>query len=159
MTGTRLASAPSWTQAIDASDFNGLEGWTVSAVTTVSDDEYEGCDFDKRIHFENGWTLRCSTYSYNYAYRPEAVIFTKLVEFGGRSVWMVKALIEDEIYDMAPVPAKTSIAPKSHDAPPAELQKKAPERRACKLPQDCWTGEICVIQLSESVGICKTSWD
>jgi hypothetical protein len=97
--------AGSSAHAIDASDFSGLEGWTVAAVTNVRDD-FEGCDFDKRIRFDNGWTLTCSEYSYSYAYRPDAVIFVKSIELRGRSYWMVKALIDDEFYEMQAIPAK-----------------------------------------------------
>ena len=93
--------------ALDASDFSELEGWTVAAVTNVRGD-FEGCDFDKRIRFENGWTLTCSGYSYSYAYHPDAVIFAKTMEFRGRNYWMVKVLIDDEFYDMQPIPAKQS---------------------------------------------------
>jgi hypothetical protein len=93
--------------ALDASDFSDLEGWTVAAVTTVRGD-FEGCDFDKRIPFDNGWVLTCSEYSYSYAYRPDAVIFAKSVDLRGRAYWMVKVLIEDEFYEMQPVPVKVS---------------------------------------------------
>lgn len=91
--------------ALDASDFRGLAGWTVAAVTTVRGD-FEGCDFNKLIQFDNGWNLTCSGYSYSYAYHPDAVIFTKLIDLRGRSYWMVKALIDNEFYEMESVPAK-----------------------------------------------------
>lgn len=98
-----FAATPSY--ALDASDFSELEGWTVAVVTNVRD-EFEGCDFDKRIRFDNGWTLTCSGYSYSYAYHPDAVIFTKAYPFKGKNYWMLKALIDDEFYDMQPIPAK-----------------------------------------------------
>ena len=91
--------------ALDASDFTDLEGWTVAAVTTVRGD-FEGCDHDKLIRFDNGWLLTCAEYSYSYSYRPDAVIFVKAIDFRGRSYWMVKALIDDEFYEMEPIPAK-----------------------------------------------------
>jgi hypothetical protein len=91
--------------ALDASDFSGIEGWTIAAVTQVRD-EFEGCDFDRVIRFDNGWTLTCSEYSYSYSYRPDAVIFAKTMQYRGRSYWMIKALIDDEFYDMQPVPVK-----------------------------------------------------
>jgi hypothetical protein len=69
-------------------------------------DEFEGCDFDRRIKFDNGWVLTCSTYSYSYSYRPEAVIFVKGFKYQGKSFWAVKALIDDEIYDMEPLPSR-----------------------------------------------------
>lgn len=77
------------TFAIDASDFDGLEGWTVAAATNISE-EFNGCDFDKRIQFDNGWVLTCSEYSYSYSYHPDAVIFVKSIEFRSRKFWMVK---------------------------------------------------------------------
>ena len=39
--------------ALDASDFSDLVGYSVAAVTSVVD-EFEGCDFDRRIKFDNG---------------------------------------------------------------------------------------------------------
>ena len=91
--------------ALDASDFADLVGWTVAAATNVRD-EFEGCDFDKKIRFDNGWSLTCSSYSYSYAYRPDAVIFTKSFPSRGQNYWMIKVLINDEIYDMQPIKAK-----------------------------------------------------
>jgi hypothetical protein len=91
--------------AVDTSDFADLVGWTVTASTEVVG-EFEGCDFDKRIRFTNGWVLTCAEYSYSYAYQPDAVIFTKPFSLAGRSYWMVKALIDDEFFEMRPIPAK-----------------------------------------------------
>ena len=58
-----------------AADLEGLarEGYAVLIETRV-DGEFEGCDFDKRIPFTNGLVFVCSTYSYSYSYRPEALI-------------------------------------------------------------------------------------
>jgi hypothetical protein len=103
---TLLLFAPSLpARAIDASDFDDVVGYTVVAVTQVRD-EFEGCEHDKKIRFDNGWTLTCSEYSYSYAYRPDAVIFAKVFPFKGVNYWMLKALIDDEFYDMEPVRAK-----------------------------------------------------
>lgn len=92
-------------QALDASDFNELVGWTVIETTQV-EDEFEGCDFDKKVSLMNGWVLTCSTYSYSYSYMPEVVIFVKSVTYQGQNFWMVKALIDDEFYDMRPIRAR-----------------------------------------------------
>jgi hypothetical protein len=78
--------------------------WYIAATTTVNGD-FEGCDFDKKIRFDNGWTLACSSYSYTYSYRPDAVIFSKTMVVKGQNYWMLKALIDDEMYEMAPIPA------------------------------------------------------
>jgi hypothetical protein len=96
---------PTASFALDASDFSGLEGWTVAAVTQVRD-EFEGCDFDRRIRFTNGWVLTCGTYSYSYSYMPNAAIFVKSLKYQNRAYWSVKVLIDDEFYDMLPIPAK-----------------------------------------------------
>ena len=91
--------------ALDASDFADLVGWTVAAATNVRG-EFEGCDFDKKIRFDNGWTLTCSSYSYSYAYHPDAVIFTKSFPYRGQNYWMIKVLIDDEFYEMQPIKAR-----------------------------------------------------
>ncbi|KRB18956.1 hypothetical protein ASE08_07060 [Rhizobacter sp. Root16D2] len=91
--------------ALDASDFSELEGWTVSAVTAVKG-QFEGCEHGKRIRFENGMSLVCDSYSYMYAYQPDAVIFTKGVTLKGRSYVLIKVLIDDEFFDMHIVAVK-----------------------------------------------------
>ena len=91
--------------AIDASDLSDMEGWTIVAVTSV-EGEFEGCDFDKKIGFRNGWVLTCSDYSYSYSYQPDAVIFAKTFTYKGRSYYSIKALIDDEFYNMEPIPVK-----------------------------------------------------
>jgi hypothetical protein len=90
---------PVYALALDASDLDDLERWTVAAITNV-EDKFEGCDFDRQIRFDNGLVLTCSTYSYTYVYRPDAVIFVDDFEFKGHTYWSVKALIDDEFYEM-----------------------------------------------------------
>jgi hypothetical protein len=99
-------SSPAW--AVDASDFTGLEGWMVVGVTYVSG-KFEGCDIGKRIKFENGWTLICKTYSDTLSDRPAAVIFSKKYRYNERSYWTIKALIDDEFYDMELIPESESV--------------------------------------------------
>ena len=84
-----------------ADEFSGMAGWTILAVTRV-DGEFEGCDFNKKIEFVNGMVLECSTYGYTYSYSPSAVIFVKVGEYNDLEFYMIKALIDDEMYDMAP---------------------------------------------------------
>jgi hypothetical protein len=45
-----------------------------NVVSTNVSDEFEGCDYDRIIIFDNGYGLRCSEYKYRYAYRPRVVI-------------------------------------------------------------------------------------
>lgn len=84
--------------AIDADDFDELEGYTVSAVTKV-DGNFEGCEYDRKIKLQNGWVLTCKNYNYHYAYSPTVAVLTQDVGSG----FVIKAVIDDEIYDMAPI--------------------------------------------------------
>lgn len=86
-------------QALDAYELEELVGWTIVASTQV-DGDFEGCDFDKRIKLTNGWVLTCRTYSYSYSFRPKVIVFAKSVTHQGKSFSMVKALINDRLYDM-----------------------------------------------------------
>jgi len=77
-------------------------GYTIAAAWTITGwvsedgeqkgDSFEGCQYGRKIIFDNGKYLTCETYSYSYSYRPTAVILTN----GGRIVMIV----EDEAYDM-----------------------------------------------------------
>ena len=46
-----------------------------SVIETSVSDDFEGCDFDKRIEFLNGLIFICQTYSYTYSYMPKVKIF------------------------------------------------------------------------------------
>ncbi|MGO3447577.1 MAG: hypothetical protein ACTINK_09545 [Kluyvera intermedia] len=84
--------------ALDADDFSNLEGYTITAVTRV-DGDFDGCEYDKKIKLQNGWVLSCQTYRYHYAYAPSVAVLTKDVGRG----YTIKAIIDDDIYDMHPV--------------------------------------------------------
>jgi len=49
---------------------------------------------------------RVARISYSYAYMPDAVIFVKSLKYQNRAYWSVKVLIDDEFYEMRPIPAK-----------------------------------------------------
>jgi hypothetical protein len=85
--------------ALEQSD---LLGYTLIDEKTV-DDEFEGCDFDKRIVFLDGTHLTCATYSYTYSYMPTAYIYARQIEYKGVVYMSIKMVVEDEIYDMYPV--------------------------------------------------------
>jgi len=84
--------------ALDADDFSELEGYTVTAITRVEGD-FEGCEYDKKIKLQNGWVLTCQTYNYHYAYAPTVAVLTN---DAGRG-YLIKAIIDDDIYDMQPI--------------------------------------------------------
>jgi hypothetical protein len=45
-----------------------------SFINTNVSGEFKGCNFNKRIRFQNGLTFVCSEYNYNYDYMPEVKI-------------------------------------------------------------------------------------
>jgi hypothetical protein len=86
---------------VDTYRLRDLKGYTIIDVLTIvgyqdkdgkSKDEFEGCDFGRVIVFEGNKALTCSGYGYQYAYRPEAVIFGRGGQF--------KMLVDSEMYDM-----------------------------------------------------------
>jgi hypothetical protein len=75
--------------------FNKLDnliGYKIIAKKTI-DGEFEGCDFDKKIIFDDRTMLCCRSYGYQYAYRPTAIIL-----FNG---YNIKMIVENEVYDMS----------------------------------------------------------
>jgi hypothetical protein len=58
-------------------------------------DEFSGCDFDRILVFDDNTGVRCSGYSYHYAYRPTAYIFV------GSSA--LKLCIDGDWFDAAPL--------------------------------------------------------
>ncbi|MGL1921582.1 MAG: hypothetical protein OCD03_11210 [Hyphomicrobiales bacterium] len=47
-----------------------------SVTETQVEDDFEGCDFDKRIKFMNGLTFVCSAYRYSYSFMPKVYIIS-----------------------------------------------------------------------------------
>ena len=68
------------------------DGYAVIEKTSV-DGEFEGCDFNKRIPFQDGIVFVCETYSYSYAYDPDVLILKNITSGD------IKVLIDDEEYD------------------------------------------------------------
>ena len=79
-----------------------LEGWTIVKAGSING-TFNGCDFDKLIEFTDGTALRCSSYGYQYAYMPDAIVLAKTVTIQGSSATMVKMLVEGELSDMQPL--------------------------------------------------------
>jgi hypothetical protein len=93
-------------------ELSSYTGYTIVGTKTVigyrdkngkRSDDFEGCDFDRTIKFDDGTVLTCSSYSYTYAYRPTALILMKTNEYQGRKFASVVMIVEDEAYEMAPV--------------------------------------------------------
>ena len=96
-------------QASIETELSQMEGWCIIAVKTIDGfteangqrhDDFEGCDFGRKIVFTDNTYLTCNQYNYQYAYRPDAVIFAKNVVYQGRKFATFKMLVEDEMYEM-----------------------------------------------------------
>ena len=88
-----------------ASPLRQMVGWTVLKVATVNG-TFEGCDYNRLIELDDGTILRCNSYGYQYAYMPDAILFGKSVNLNGQSVFILRLLVEDEVYDMLSVNAR-----------------------------------------------------
>lgn len=92
------------TAALGDCDLDDLVGYTLIASKTIDgyiehgkrNDDFEGCDFDRIIVFDDNTGVRCTGYNYSYSYRPTAYIFSQ-----GRG--SMKMCVEDELYDIAPI--------------------------------------------------------
>lgn len=82
-------------------DFHGLRGYTVIHVGTITGyidkdgerkDDFEGCDYDRKLIIDDNYTVTCTTYSYTYSYRPRAAVFSN-----GRSL---KLVVNDTIFSV-----------------------------------------------------------
>lgn len=82
-------------------DLSQYIGYTIAAQKTIvgyvdqngeKDDSFKGCDFGRKIIFDDNTYLTCTEYAYSYAYRPDA---TLLVRDG---TWVM--IVDDETYEM-----------------------------------------------------------
>ena len=90
------------------SEFRGMEGWVIAAVTRVNG-SFSGCEYDRAIAFINGMVFKCSGYKRDFSlssFNPGAVIFVKATEYEGKEIYEIKVLIGGHVYGMAPKFAK-----------------------------------------------------
>ncbi len=90
-------------------DLEDLVGWTIIEVKTISGykdsgkeqkDDWEGCDFDRRVFFMDGTTVTCTSYNYQYAYMPKAVILGTNFKYKGKNRTMLKMCVDGEMIDI-----------------------------------------------------------
>lgn len=58
--------------------FTILGGYTITGFIDAKgkkSDSFEGCEFDRRIILNDSYSVMCSEYRYQYAYRPKAILF------------------------------------------------------------------------------------
>jgi hypothetical protein len=84
-----------------ADELESYVGYTIVAVKTIAGyvdekkgkkDDFEGCDSGRKIFFSDDTYLACSSYGYQYAYRPQALILSN----GSRIVM----LVDSDSYDI-----------------------------------------------------------
>ena len=97
------------------SDLNKIIGYIVVGKKTIigyiddkknkkEETSFNGCDYDRLILFDDQRVLRCRSYGYSYAYRPNAFLFAKVssLNSGTRAVtgadW--KMCVDGDLYDM-----------------------------------------------------------
>jgi hypothetical protein len=84
-----------------ACNLDRVIGYTLVAKKTVvafiqddkREDSFSGCQFGRVLVFDDNTGVRCTGYSYNYAYRPDAYIFVNST--------LIKMCIEGEWFDVA----------------------------------------------------------
>jgi hypothetical protein len=87
--------------ARSASDIGRYVGWTIAAKKTITgyidengkrESQFNGCNYNWKIIFDDSTYLTCEGYSYHYAYRPDAVLLVR------NNSWTM--LVENEAFDM-----------------------------------------------------------
>lgn len=85
-----------------ANDLSQYAGYTIVAnkyVTGYVDrdgklhDDFEGCDYDRKIIFDDGTYLTCQSYSYSYSYHPQATLLVR------GSTWVM--IVDSNAYNMS----------------------------------------------------------
>jgi hypothetical protein len=108
-----LAPSLSIGDAMDA--LESYVGYTIAVVTHIAgyvdpngkrSDDFEGCEYDRRIIFDDGTALVCSTYRYHYAYHPKAALLVKGSTLNGRQYTSVVMIVGDDAYPMRSFLAK-----------------------------------------------------
>ena len=83
-------------------------GWTIIDSKTIQgfrdkgkkSDSFEGCVSGRIIYFTDGTTVTCSSYGYQYAYMPTAIILGKALTYQGKNITMYKMIVENDEYDI-----------------------------------------------------------
>jgi hypothetical protein len=74
-------------------DSKTIKGWYNTDDNESEEGAFKGCKNGRVIVFTDNKILKCSSYGYQYAFRPTAIILWNGSQF--------KMIVEDEIYDMS----------------------------------------------------------
>ncbi|WP_193188531.1 hypothetical protein [Nisaea sediminum] len=84
---------------MDVADY---EGWSIIYVGIVTgrveedgkrEDDFEGCEYGRKLIVDDKYQVECLGYAYSYAYRPDIVILS--------NDSLAVACIDDEVYDVS----------------------------------------------------------
>lgn len=77
-----------------------LEGYTIAKVSSIKG-TFNGCESGRLLELVDGTLLRCASYGYQYAYMPDAVLFSKSLVVEGKTLMLAKLMVEGELYDVS----------------------------------------------------------
>lgn len=91
------------TRAVSCEITDNLMGYTIVVSKTivakiddgVREDGFTGCEYGRIIVFSDETGVKCSSYGYQYAYRPDAILLTN-----GSSI---KMCVGSELYDVGQI--------------------------------------------------------
>jgi len=101
LVGALLSLVSGSSNATCEMDVSKYVGWTIVHSGTVTGyidekgkehDEFEGCDYGRRLLVDYRYQVTCTSYSYTYAYRPDIVILSN----GSSKI----ACIDDDTFDI-----------------------------------------------------------
>ena len=84
-----------------ANTLKPLVGWSVVHAGTVTGfvtkdgekkDSFEGCEYGRKLIIDYRYVVTCQTYSYSYAFHPDAVLLVK-----GSSY---KLVVDNDVYEV-----------------------------------------------------------
>jgi hypothetical protein len=90
-------------------------GYTIAAAKRVAgyidkdgkkSDDFEGCEYDRQIVFDDGSVLICSSYHYHYTYHPLAAILIKTMDVSGQRFATIVMIVGDDAYEMRGSPIR-----------------------------------------------------
>lgn len=83
-------------------DSKTIAGWYDEDGNEKEEGSFKGCKHGRKIVFADNKVLTCAQYGYQYSYRPTVIILAKPISYQGKTVYDLKMIVGDEIYDMRP---------------------------------------------------------
>ncbi len=93
-------------------ELQNMAGWTIvgDGIIVASKepgeekiDSFEGCNGRTKIYFDNGAIAECLSLGLQLKLMPEVIIFKKEVIHKNKPLALFKMLVDDKMYDIAPL--------------------------------------------------------